>query len=292
MRLPWGRRVATLRHGITHSNILDAAGRVLVRQRLGTDASVMTQDQYAYDVLGRVTAHTNALQGVTFHSEGLTNNKLHRLTVNPDQGQRLEIYYRDGRLEQVTNSAAFPVRYVHTVEQDGTGGPWREVLVEIRYRGDANTNEWVKTYTDGAGRAYKTVYAAASGTPYRLDTYNNLGQLVQQRDPDGVLTLYQYNNQGQLEYTVLDLDQDGVIDWSGTDRITRLTQGYGSYGGAPVRESTNTVHTTNNSSTTAVVGLTRASTDGLKSWSSVFRDGSTAVTTTNEYHLTGLLKKT
>jgi hypothetical protein len=97
----------------------------------------MVQDRYAHDVLGRVTAHTNALGGVTLYSEGLTNTKLHRLTVHADQGQRLEIYYRDGRRERTTNNAAFPVRYVHTVEQDGTGGPWREVTAEIRYRGDA-----------------------------------------------------------------------------------------------------------------------------------------------------------
>ena len=28
----------------------------------------------------------------------------------------------------------------------------------------ADTGEWTKTYTDGAGRSYKTVFAAASGT--------------------------------------------------------------------------------------------------------------------------------
>jgi YD repeat-containing protein len=275
-----GRRVATLRHGITHSNILDAAGRVLVRQRIGTDASVMTQDRYAYDVLGRVTAHTNALQGVTFYSEGLTNNKLHRLTVNPDQGQRLEIYYRDGRLEQVTNSAAFPVRYVHTVEQDGTGGPWREVTTEIRYRGDANTNEWVKTFFDGAGRPYKTVYPTPTGTGQRLLTYNNLGQLQREQDPDGVSTVYQYNAQGQLEYTALDLNTNGVIDWSGTDRITRQVESFTTYGGKEVRQTTRTVYTTPSSTATATVGRTRSSTDGLKTWTTLFTP--TEVTTTNE----------
>jgi YD repeat-containing protein len=109
-----GRQAATLRHGVTQTNILDAAGRVLVRQRIGINATVTVQDRYAYDVLGRVTAHTNALGGVTLYSEGLTNNKLHRLTVNPDQGQRLEIYYRDGRLDRITNSAAFPVLFCST----------------------------------------------------------------------------------------------------------------------------------------------------------------------------------
>jgi RHS repeat-associated protein len=274
------RRVATERLGIQWTNVLDAAGRVLVRQRIGTDASMVLQDRYTYDVLGRVTAHTNALDGVTLYSEGLTNSKLHRLTVNPDQGQRLEIYYRDGRLERVTNNAAFPVRYVYGVEQEG--GAWRETMLEIRYRGDSNTNEWTKTYTDGLGRAYKTVYASTSGAPQRLLIYNHLGQLIREEDPDGVRTLYQYDALGRREYAAVDLNQNGQIDPGGTDRITRVVEDYATFGAKDVRQTTRSVHTTDNNPATATVGLTRVSTDGLKGWSSVYRDGSTAVTTTNE----------
>jgi hypothetical protein len=73
----------------------------------------------------------------------------------------------------VANNAAVPVRYLYDVEQDGTGGPHREVSWEIKYDASGGTNEWAKTYTDGAGRAYKTVHAAAASPfLYRLSTYN------------------------------------------------------------------------------------------------------------------------
>jgi len=32
-------------------------------------------------------------------------------------------------------------------------------------------------------------------------------------DPDSVATLYQYNAQGELEYTALDIDRDDVVLW-------------------------------------------------------------------------------
>jgi len=59
----------------------------------------------------------------------------------------------------------------------------------------SDTGEWTKTYTDGAGRAYQTVYASASWDAGRQFLFNNKGQLTNQVDPDGVATLYQYNAQ-------------------------------------------------------------------------------------------------
>lgn len=51
--------------------------------------------------------------------------------------------------------------------------------------------------------------------------FNGIGQLVRQVDPDGVTTLFAYNARGEQEVTALDLDTDGVIDYDGTDRITK-----------------------------------------------------------------------
>ena len=76
---------------------------------------------------------------------------------------------------------------------------------------DANgnaTSQWSKNYEDGAGAAYETIYAAGSGTPYGLLTYNNLGQLISESDPDQVATLYLYNGKGELSFTAADLNQN------------------------------------------------------------------------------------
>ena len=71
------------------------------------------------------------------------------------------------------------------------------------------------------GRTDKTVYpdSAASQTSFNL-----VGQAVKQTDPDGVTTLSLYNNLGELEYSAVDLDANGGIDFTGTDRITQTVR--------------------------------------------------------------------
>jgi hypothetical protein len=143
-------------------------------------------EQFLYDTLGRVAQHTNALQGVTVYSETLVDNRLKKTVSYPDGGQRVENYYRDGRLEKVTGSAALPVRYDYGCEQDGTGGPWREFTKETKLDALGNPSlEWTKNYTDGAGRMYRTIYAKQSTPyPYHLLTYNDKNQLVQENHSD------------------------------------------------------------------------------------------------------------
>ena len=41
-------------------------------------------------------------------------------------------------------------------------------------------------------------------------------------DPDGVVTLYQYNAKGEQEYIATDMDRDDAIGLSGTDRIFKI----------------------------------------------------------------------
>jgi len=290
----WKRPVATcqVEWGLTYLSVLDAAGRLLERRRIGTNEPQQVLEQSRYDVLGRVIAHTNALGGVTTHSEGLTNSGLHRLTVNLDQGQRLEVYYRDGRLERVTNNAALPVRYAYGVEQDGANGPWREVSIEIRDDGAGNTNEWVKTFLDGMGQGYKTVYASASGTPYRLLGYNNLGQLTTERDPDGVTRLHGYNARGERYRSGIDMDGSGVLEPNGAtgtdDRFSETFEtvvaaeaGTNSLG-KDLRRVQTWVYATNNSSVPMLVRTVDVSNDGLKRAEIRQRDSSTPVTNRTE----------
>ena len=75
-----------------------------------------------------------------------------------------------------------------------------------------------------AGRTYKTISASATTHPTTRSIYNNVGQLAKQIDPDGVTTLYQYNAKGQMAYTAVDMNTNGIIDFVGTDRITLYNQ--------------------------------------------------------------------
>ena len=133
--------------------------------------------------------------------------------------------------------------------------------------GGSDSSEWVKSYTDFAGRNYKTVYpdGAASTTFYNL-----AGQAVKQSDPDGVATLSLYNNLGELEYSAVDLDANGAIDFTGTDRITQTVRD------AVYIDSVNVVRTrtwawqTNSSTVSNLLSETRVLTNGLRSWNIQF----------------------
>jgi YD repeat-containing protein len=174
------RLVSTIRLGITISNLLDAAGRNLAQTRKGTDGSLITLRSMGYDAATRVIRDTNALGFLTSYSYAVDgNNQSVITTTNADGGTRIETYFQDGSLAKVTGTAAFPVRYEYGVELDG--GIYRAYTKEIKLdAAGADTLERTKTYTDGAGRAYKSVFARTGTTTY---TFNNADQIVSVTTP-------------------------------------------------------------------------------------------------------------
>lgn len=150
----------------------------------------------------------------------------------PDGGVRVETYYQDGSLLSVTGNATHPVQFLYSVDGDGP------FTTEIKVTETGGTNEWVKTSTDLLGRAYKTTYVAASAPyPFSLSTFNSKGQLTNQVDPDGVITLLAYNPKGEQVYSVLDSNRNSTIDFSGSDQITFTTNDVvAAYGSVPQGE--------------------------------------------------------
>src|SRR5437879_12716225 len=100
------QQVASNCLGITSTNILDAAGRVLHTTRIGTDASQIRLSSATYGTDGSLATETNALDGVTFYARG-TNASGQTVLTNtaPDGGARIETLYQDGSLLSVTGSA-------------------------------------------------------------------------------------------------------------------------------------------------------------------------------------------
>jgi RHS repeat-associated protein len=258
--------------GVKLTNILDAAGRVLASQRIGTDLSVMTLVQSQYDILSRVVRETNALGGVTTHTNVMTGNRSCVTNIYPDLGTRVEVYYADGRLQSISGTAVAPVQYAYGIETD-TDGSWREFTLETRPDANDGTSEWTKTYTDGARRQYKTIYAGASSNPFSISYYNSLGQVTNQVDPDGVSTLYAYNGKGEQVLTVVDMNRDYNIDFSGPDRITLTTNDVVADHGANVRRTQLFAWGTNGSASSNVLSTTEISTDDLQTWSTVWNNG-------------------
>jgi RHS repeat-associated protein len=283
------RLIGTTRLGITTTYGLDALGHVLQTVQTGTDGSQITLSQSQYDLSGQLVAETNALGGVTTHGETIGGSGgLVRTTTYPDGGTKIEQYYLDRSLASVTGTAVHGKAYGFVNE----GAPDNQVssscAVETNLDNSGNpTSEWTKTFTDSLGRTVEVLYPGAgyynSGLqqsfsgPANISYYNGIGQLAKQIDPDGVCTLYQYDPKGGVAYTAADMEQTGVIDVGGIDRITWTTNDVVIDHGTPVNRSRTYAWLDGQSSGT-LASVSENSVDGLRSWQINYRDANTALT--------------
>ncbi len=261
------RQIGSTLNSITTSNTLDAAGNVLATTRTGTDSSQILQSQTAYDHAGRVILQTNSLLGVTSTTNTFDGSGQSVLTVtNPDGGTSITTYAQDGNIVSVSGTAVRPMNYLYGVDSNGY------YTTAVALSATNGTNEWTKTYADPLGRQYKTIYASASGSPSSTSYFNNLGQLIQQVDPDGVSTLYGYNGKGEQAFTVVDVNTNGVIDFGGPDRITFTTNDVVTDNSTHVQRSQTFVWSTS-ANASNLISTVETSADGLRTWSTVWNAG-------------------
>jgi RHS repeat-associated protein len=297
---PTEGRWTKIRQNITYTKLADAAG--FVRQQLRTPASgpAVTLAQWEYDYAGRLINFTNSLGGRTHYDwsiDSTTGGKILTATF-PDGGTRIEKYYLDGSLKELSGSAVQPVRYEYGIEPGNTGDPNDNArpyqLVTKLKKDGTNSDEWTRSYSDLLGRTYKVIYSDStpedlSDNPKERYFYNPFGQLTNSVDPDGVTTLYRYNSKGEQIIQALDVNRDNKVGnydsgASDGDRVTQttticLTNGAtGNTRGMDIRRTETLVWTTPSSATTAKVSTIEASTDGLHTWQISYRDQSNSAT--------------
>ena len=273
------RNLGYVRNGVTYTNLLDASGRVLESIRVASSGSI-TNMKAGFDLAGHLVAQTNALGGPTsiVETQDGTTGGLIRTTTNPDTGTRIEAYYLDGSLKSVTGTAVQPMAYGYDTED--LGGVRCTVTIQTNLStGGLPTDEWVKTYTDPAGRSVRTVYSGATGVSESF--YNAKGQLDRQVDADTNTVWFEYNSNGELTTTIMDVDQDGTKETSGPDRVTRSASDYttlsgGSWNGVSVRRSRTWQR--NDANQEVLASESWVSTNGLRSASISFGVTNQAVT--------------
>jgi YD repeat-containing protein len=278
-------------NSITYTNVLDAAGRVLKSVRIGSDNSSITRSQSTYDQAGELINQTNALGGGTTYTRTNDPNTggLIRTTIYPNGGAVTNFYYADGSLKETIGTAVHGKGYGYGYGTD-TNGNACTYSVETNLNSNGSlSSEWTQTYTDMAGRTTETLYADGHCSQ---SFYNSQGQLWKQIDPDGIVTLYQYNAKGEQTCKAVAMNQSETSINFSSDRVTGTTNVVTTDHGANVRFIGTYIWTANNNSSSTLVSTIETSTSGLTNWQTQYRDTSTAVTTTNQTSYSGTSRTT
>jgi YD repeat-containing protein len=267
------RQNTITRHGLTTEYVYDAMGRVIETRRHGTDGSVVTLSKNEYDAVGNLrdsyqrstetTDNGHALFHKTAHQDTTApDGSLISTTHYPDGSKRIETHYLDGSLKSVSGSAVAPEYYEYGITDAG------EQYTTV-YSGTSNQAAlWTKSYTNFKGEHYKTVQSSGA---QELSFYDENGRVTKLQHADGEITLYDYNSKGQREITCIDMNRNGLIDYDGSDRITRTLFEYGQRSdGTVVRRTRQLVWSEHGKGVETQQLRSETTLDGLKSWNYTF----------------------
>ncbi|WOO40074.1 RHS repeat-associated core domain-containing protein [Rubellicoccus peritrichatus] len=243
------RMTSSETNGITIIYQYDAAGRQTYTYRAyGTvndlnnldpaDANVRLISERSYDIagnvlyeldeLGRKTVTSRKTYYDTGKSESITEVFVNDSADAALLAESVSTYDLDGSMISSSGESEYPSFYEHGVITDESNNQRTALSWTKVFAGADNTaSEWTMSYVDMMGRSVRVVKPTedGGGTVEWTSEYNAISQLVKETDPDGVTTLYAYNDEGQLSESAVDVNRNGVID--GTDRLTRQDSGYG-----------------------------------------------------------------
>jgi len=255
------RKETATRNGITTRYTYDAMGRTLTTEQIGTDSSVIMLSSTTYDSVGMTETTTDTLGNTTTYSDSVDTDGFQISTTTlPDNSTQISKSYLDGSQMAVYGAAVRPQFYEYGINVDGQ--------YTTQFNGADNTaTQWVKSYTNFAGQQYKTIFADGAET---RNYYDERGRVIKTVGLDGEITLFEYNDRGQQEISCLDMDRDSVIDYDGTDRITRAVSDYIMKAGTVVRRNRQYSWQDANSDTETLVSTSESSVDGLRNWSTSY----------------------
>jgi len=139
----------------------------------------------------------------------ITPNAPARITtqVNPDGGTQITEKYADGQLKKVSGTAVPDTAYEYGT---WSGGKYTKT---IYLSGSGGTGEWVKTYTDMAGRVVREEKPTSTGqTASTYYTHDGAGRVIMMKDLDGVTTLTGYDANGEQAIQAIDMNGNNQID--------------------------------------------------------------------------------
>ncbi len=183
----------------------------------GTGSDNIVTQSYQYDTAGRLSQSTDLIGTTTIGISTDGNGHEIVTTTYPNQSTLIETYFLDGSRLSIGGTAVYPSTFQYGADSTGY------YKTQIK-PGQTTNSEWVKASVDMLNRQYMVTYPFGI-KPAPADQYyysQTTGQLVRQTDPDGVATLYAYNNRGELYQKAIDMDQNGLISTT-IDRVQQFS---------------------------------------------------------------------
>ena len=231
---PLDRVISQIRDGLGGSIVtdfvLDALGREISRRVTAGGISQATST--AYDSAGRQISTTDEAGLVTTYQ--YSENGLISTVVQPGGATQVTESFKDGRTRSVTGSGVTPQYYEYGVNPDGT--QWTKTSMVM-----LGSAMWEKTTTDLFGRTVKTEKPGFGGLVETVNFYDYKGRLAKTSATGRAGTLTVYDELGEVRYTALDVNANGVIDLGGPDRVQSSESLYVLDGGAWWRSSSQSV---------------------------------------------------
>ena len=244
----------------------DAADRVINTWRwVGGFQQLVSSNKY--DTAGRLIATVDALGHTNNFSEVYTSDGFTvRTTTTPDGSTCISRSYLDNQSVCTMGTGVHPRSNEYGVVTAPNGFTYRYVKTyALGVNGE--TSEWVMNVVDNLGRTYEAIYPDGA---FSYNVYDASNHLVKTSDPDGVTLLASYNSLGEQEYTAVDVNGNGQIDFTGPDRVTRTFREYGVHGTATVQRVTTMVYAQDNSAVPLTNSVQENSFATREQWSSSF----------------------
>ena len=246
-RLEYSTKVAPSNSIIT-SYTYDAAGRRLIQTRAAGGISLTSSNRY--DLAGRMIKSIDPAGLVS--SNEYANGGRTVTRYMPGGGYQTTERYTSGQTKSVTGTGVIDQYYDMDVDSaDNT--QW-----QTSYTAVDNGPRWSKSVRDILGRTVKSLQPGFGGaTNSTVNTYDSSGRISKTETTGQPDTLYKYDDLGNRVATCVDVDDDGVWDYSGPDRISSNSTQIVEHSGDWVRETKSYVYAQDNSPTATLVSTRR-----------------------------------
>src|SRR6185312_13997330 len=180
----------------------DAAGHVLTSSTSGGGLSLTATT--VYNQAGLPTSQTDAT-GLTSTVSYANGGRTVTSTL-ANGGTQIVDSRIDGTQKSVTGTGVIAQYYGCSVNSDGTITCQTNVGTSTSSRASTTTTDWLGRTITQTGPAF------GGGTVTAQAFYNSSGQLTKTTQTGVAPTLYQYDGLGDLQYTGLDVNNNGTLD--------------------------------------------------------------------------------